>query len=210
MERKDLINCILPKRMIPFMGKLDGDLYVAVRDALLKMSAESEEPITIFFDSKGGSTYMSLQLGDLIQMTKAPVIGLAMEANSAALTVLQYCHRRLIVPSGSVLMHSSQPTSDGITNYKHDEHWWERMKLLDEVTNKQNKQLKEMFVKKTGITPEKVALLLERGDNLDYPILAEEALTLNLIDAILPADYKLFVPPAFPKPATPTEEKTDP
>ncbi len=114
MDRKDLAIKMSAKRTIPFFGALDKDLDWLIESALLNLAATSSKPITLLFDSNGGGTFLSFQLGDIIRLLPCEVIGVVLQANSAACTVLQYCSKRLIVPSGIIFIHSSQPTDAGL------------------------------------------------------------------------------------------------
>jgi ATP-dependent protease ClpP protease subunit len=83
------------------------------------------------------------------------------------------------------------------------------MELIDANLTHYDRKLQKLFSERTGASQERILELMKRGDNLSWPIFAEEALELKFVDSILPADYKLFFPPAFPKPATPAEEKKE-
>ncbi len=196
MEKKELVELsqkISDKRTIPFFGSLDSPLYTLVRDKLLSMAADSIEPITILFDSNGGDTFFSFQLGDLIRLlSSCEVIGVVLEANSAACTVLQYCTTRLIVPSGRLFVHSNQPTEKGVAGIRYNEHWQERIKCMGEMIEEGNARLRQLFSERSGLPGGRIRKLMERGDNLLHQINAIEALELNLVDAIVPPDYRLY------------------
>ena len=207
MDRKETFGAIVAKRTIPFFGKLDGELYVAVRDALMKMEAESTRPITIIFDSTGGNTSFSLWLGDLVSILNSEVTGIVFDASSAALILLQYCKHRMIVDSGSVFLHSSRLLPEAVATCRRDVSWKDRMEVWGKTEDRQNAQLRTLFCRKTGLAEEEVRRLMDRGDVLDYQICADEAIDLKLVDALLPDNYRLFMPPAFAKSDNPNEQK---
>lgn len=211
MDRKEIIEKITPHRTMPLFGTIDGDLYCYARDHLTKMVCQSQsEPLTILIDSTGGDSFYGYQIGDIIGMLPVEVIGVAMEAKSAAFVILQRCAQRLIVPSGRLLIHSTQPTLGPVgTIMRLDERWQDKIEQIIKLTEKYRQQQIDLICSRSNLPPEKVIEITKQGDDPYFPyhIYAEEALKLNLVDGIVPADYKLFVPPALKKPDKPSEEK---
>lgn len=203
MERKELFNKILPKRTIPIFGDINAELYFNARDELLRMGAESGEPITLLFDSGGGNLLFAMNLGDLIQTLQAEVIGVVLEAKSSAAILVQYCTKRLIIPSGRLLVHSSRFHMENCS-YKFIE---ELVRNAAKDSLDYQRRMVAVLCSRSGLSEERVTELMKKGDDLIYLIYAAEAVELNLVDGILPADFKLFTQPA-PKNESPgTEEK---
>jgi ATP-dependent protease ClpP protease subunit len=194
-ESKELVKKISTTRTVPFFGKLDGDLYSLVRNSLLHLSKDSTKPITILFDSWGGITQFSLMLGDVVSRLPCEVTGVAIDARSAACTVLQCCHHRLIMPNGVLLVHSSKPNDQSFSGakYEHREDWG---RMFWGIIETQNVEIRKLFVQRTKLSEGRVNEIFMRGDQIDYPILAREAVELNLVDDVVSQDYKLF---SFPK-----------
>jgi ATP-dependent protease ClpP protease subunit len=209
MDRKELAAKISAKRTIPFFGTLDKDLYLLVRNALLNLAAASNKPITILFDSAGGGTFYSFQLGDLIRLIPCDVIGVVLEANSAACTLLQYCTKRLIVPSGRILIHNGQPTDAGFNGCKYtsDENWELQMRNWANELKSQNTHIRNLFCERSGLPQSRWEELMKRGDELRYSLTANEALELKLVDAIIPPDFKLYIPQVKNKETEEAENK---
>jgi len=195
MTRDELVEKIKPKRTFSFFGSLDLDLYTRARDTWLSMGAQSDEPLTVLFDSMGGDTFYSMKLGEVIKLLPCETIGIVLEASSAACTLLNYLTTRLITPAGRIFVHGAQPTERYMAGIKNDEHWWKRMRLLKKQLDEDDAQIRRLLSERSGLTEERVKQLVKRGNNLNYSIGAEEARELKLVDAIIPPDYKLFVPP---------------
>jgi ATP-dependent protease ClpP protease subunit len=209
MDRKELAAKISAKRTIPFFGTLDKDLYLLVRNALLNLAAASNKPITILFDSAGGGTFYSFQLGDLIRLIPCDVIGVVLEANSAACTLLQYCTKRLIVPSGRILIHNGQPTDAGFNGCKYtsDENWELQMRNWANELKAGNANIRKLFCERSGLPESRWEELMKRGDELRYSLTANEALELKLVDEIIPPDFKLYIPQVKNKETEEAENK---
>lgn len=204
MERKALWESIAAKRTIPVVGKIDDELYVSIRDLLAKMSAESPAPIVLMFDSAGGGAFNAFQLGDLINILPNETIGIVFDARSSAGVLSQFCTKRLIVPSGRFLIHSPRSYIDNCID---DEFAEERMRDALLMNTRYRKRTIDLFCSRTKMSEERVRELMKKGDNLPYYIYAEEALELKLVDAMVPADFKLFVPSVVSKPEAPTEDR---
>jgi ATP-dependent protease ClpP protease subunit len=197
VDRKELAKKIASTRTIPFFGRLNEELYELVRDSLLSLSSDSAKPITILFDSPGGFGQYMFLLGDVVSNLRCEVTGIAIQARSAACFLQQYCHKRLIMPGGYLLVHSSQPSSQSFATAKYNENWGQWIKMFEGVIESHNIELRKLLVRRTGLPEGQINEIFLRGDNLDYPIFAPEAKKLNLVDDIVPPEYRLYT--GFPK-----------
>jgi ATP-dependent protease ClpP protease subunit len=212
MERKEVIERITPKRVMPFFGNVNLELYCYARDHLLKMASESTAPVTLLIDSTGGDVFSALQVVDLLHMMPVEIIGVVLEAKSSAVFVLQGCSKRLVVPSGRIMIHSIQPVENPIWKMiNYDEGWEDRIARIRQMTLDFRQQAEKLICSRSHLTPKLLADYTRRGDDvsLPYQIDANEALQLGLVDEILPASYKLWLPPAQTTPA-PSQDKGEP
>ncbi len=203
MDRKELIERLAPKRVMPFFGNVNLDLYCHTRDHLLKMVSESSLPITLLIDSTGGDVFIALQIVDLLRLLPVETIGVVIEAKSSAVFVLQGCTKRLIVPSGRIMIHSIQPVENPVWKMlTYDGDWEERINRLTKELKQYRRKAEELICSRTRLTAEQLADYTRRGDDPSFPyqIQPEEGLRLGLVDEILPASYKICVPPQSGKP----------
>jgi ATP-dependent protease ClpP protease subunit len=166
MDRKELAKKIASTRTVPFFGRLNEELYELVRDSLMSLSSDSTKPITILFDSPGGVVQYMFLLGDMVSKLRCEVKGVAIQARSAACFLLQYCHHRLIMPAGFLLVHSSKPSHQSFSTPKNDEHRDDWTKMFWGMIDSQNIELRELLVRTTRLSESRVNEIFSRGDNL--------------------------------------------
>ncbi len=192
MNRKELAASLAKKRLIPFFLKVDAELFEIVQINLLNLAAESNDPITIYFHSEGGDGWLGHLLGQLIDHLPCNVIGIAEKAHSAACAVLQHCTERLILPAGMVLVHSVQPSPEFPFRIERGQYFHEQIEHCDHLMSWTQRLMRDHLIARTGLPEARIDEIIARGDNVGYLIVAEEAKELNLVDGILPADYKFF------------------
>ncbi len=145
--------------------------------AILWLNAQStEDPITLYIDSTGGSVTPGLAMYDMIRHSKAPVNAVVIEASSMAAVILQACKKRSALPHSTVLVHSISLA--------------ENTRLCDVEDNidkalarsrKNQLMIDEIYHKRAGIS----LSMLRKMNRRDKSLNAKEALELNLIDEIL-------------------------
>ncbi|HZZ99774.1 MAG TPA: ATP-dependent Clp protease proteolytic subunit [Candidatus Paceibacterota bacterium] len=187
-----MLDKIALKRTILVFGEIVPQTYCDIRDQLMKLASESSDPITILLDSNGGNYLCAIQLGDIIRHLPLVTIGIAIDAVSSALVILQYCTKRLIMPSGRVLIHSVRIEAKNLSD---DEHFEKRVEGFKKLHHSHTRRMIDLFHDRTGLSEERIRELIKRGDDLLYHIPSAEALELNMVDGIVPEDYKLLIPP---------------
>ena len=194
MDRKILHEQLTKtSRTVPLVGRLDGELYATGRDAFLNLASQSEEPIKILFDSVGGDSFLSLQLGDLMRILPCKFIGVVLEASSAACTILQFCNQRLAVQSGRFLIHKNTCTPDDkILRFRDDELFGQKMEKVLQNLRSLDSRLVELFIYRTGFSEDEVKKWFSASDDFLSSFGVQEALRRKLIDDIVADDFRLF------------------
>lgn len=121
------------------------------------------KPIKIFIFSNGGDLETYRSIADVIQLSKTPIIGVNMGvAYSAAAMIFLSCHRRLMLPSASILFHKGSSHIAGGFN--------EVYAAMIEY-QKQVEELSHIIEQKTTYTAEEI----EENMATDWYIRADEA-----------------------------------
>lgn len=203
MERSKLEALIRKTRTIPFYGDFNNELYGVMKNAITELSNISKKSIQIVFESPGGNTEQSLWLGELMRMSECKIFGIVLNASSAACTILQFCDQRLIVPSGRIFIHNSQPTKAALDmiEYTTRKKWDRQSSIWGDLIEGQNAKIRQIFFEATGIKKKKWKKIMLKGTEYKNVYFdAKKALKMKLVDAIIPNDtlpngYKLFIPP---------------
>ena len=88
-------------------GKINEEIQMNIGRYILYLNAINDNPITLFIDTQGGDTEISLYICDAIQQSRAEVHGIVTaEALSAGFRILQSCHRRLAYPNALLMFHA--------------------------------------------------------------------------------------------------------
>lgn len=103
-----LAERLLRARTIIIAGEINQKLAERVTAQLLAMSAESDEPITIFLNSQGGHVEAGDTIHDMIRFVRAPVriVGTGWVASAGALIYVSVpVERRFCLPNTRFLLH---------------------------------------------------------------------------------------------------------
>ncbi len=107
-QSPEIISALLTKRQILLQSEIDSSVQVQICRFIIYLNSVDQTPITLFIDSNGGDTELSLFICDVIQHSQAEVHGIVIaDANSAAFRILQACHKRLAYPHASMLFHAT-------------------------------------------------------------------------------------------------------
>lgn len=102
-----IFEALLAKRQILLQDDVDNDLQEKITRLILYLNTLDKTPITLFIDSYGGKTEISLRICDALQQSLAEVRGVVTAvAASAGFRILQSCHRRLAYPNSHLLFHA--------------------------------------------------------------------------------------------------------
>ncbi len=157
------------------LGAIDEDVATVVNSALRCLARDSDEDITIYIQSPGGSVSAGFSIYDTVKSLKCDVVtvacGMAASMGAFLLSAAGTKGKRWCQPNAEVLIH--QPlggTSGQATDIRiHAEH----------ILNTRAK-LNGILAECTGQSPEKIENDTER-DNI---MSADEALKYGLIDKI--------------------------
>lgn len=162
-------------RTISLTGEIDEDVATVVNSALRCLARDSDEDITIYIQSPGGSVSAGLSIHDTAKALKCDIVtvacGMAASMGAFLLAAAGTKGKRWCQPNAEVLIH--QPlggTSGQATDIRiHAEH----------ILNTRIK-LNRIFAECTGQPFDKVESDTER----DFIMSAEEALKYGLVDKV--------------------------
>jgi ATP-dependent Clp endopeptidase proteolytic subunit ClpP len=129
-----IFEALLTKRQILLQGEVDGDIQQKITRWILYLNALNDTPITLFIDSFGGSTELSLCICDAVVQSQAQVIGVVVaDASSAGFRILQSCQRRLSYPRARLMFHAPSIANKRIDS----DDWAEDYKKIQEMHEEQ-------------------------------------------------------------------------
>jgi ATP-dependent Clp protease protease subunit len=162
-------------RIISLADDIEEDVATVMNSALRCLARDSEDDITIYIQSRGGSVSAGFSIYDTIKALKCDVVTVAcgMAASMAAflLAAAGTKGKRWCQPNAEVLIH--QPL--GGTNGQATD-----IRIHAEHILKTREKLTRIFSECTGQSPEKIEIDTER-DNI---MSADEALKYGLVDKV--------------------------
>ena len=172
----DLASCMLANRIILLTEPINDETAASITSQLLYLEAEnSEEPITIYINSPGGSISSGFAIYDVMNKIKCPVHTMVMGiAASMAAFILCSGSRgnRYALPNASIMIHQPKGAVEG--QAADVEIYAKRLVDLRE-------ELYKIMAKNTGMSYEEMAYACER-DNYLTP---KKALEMGFIDKII-------------------------
>ena len=172
----DLASCMLANRIILLTEPINDETAAAITSELLYLEAEnSNEPITIYINSPGGSISSGFAIYDVMNKIKCPVHTMVMGiAASMAAFILCSGSRgnRYALPNASIMIHQPKGAIEG--QAADVEIYAKRLVDLRE-------ELYKIMAKNTGMSYEEMAYACER-DNYLTP---KKALEMGFIDKII-------------------------
>jgi ATP-dependent Clp protease protease subunit len=92
--------------IVPATIRSDSFSPTSVSDDIMALNVENDkDPITVFIDSPGGDVSTGFVLYDIIQMSKAPIITVAMNAISMGTVILTAGVERLAFKHSRIMLH---------------------------------------------------------------------------------------------------------
>ncbi len=174
-----MIKRIGHTRSLFLVGEIDSETSTSAVTELLTMASESEEEITIYINSPGGSVIDGLAIFDTINYIKPKVstvvIGLA-ASMASFLSSSGQKGMRYALPNSEFLIH--QPLG-GIDYGQQTE-----IQIVADHIKKTREKLESILAKNTGKSIEQIHIDCERDKYLS----AKEALDYGLIDKIIGSD----------------------
>ena len=172
----DLASCMLANRIILLTEPINDETAAAITSQLLYLEAEnSDEPITIYINSPGGSISSGFAIYDVMNKIKCPVHTMVMGiAASMAAFILCSGSRgnRYALPNASIMIHQPKGAVEG--QAADVEIYAKRLVDL-------RQELYKIMAKNTGMSYEEMAYACER-DNYLTP---KKALEMGFIDNII-------------------------
>ncbi len=171
----DLYSRLLEDRIILLCGEIDDKTANIVVAQLLYLDSLSNDDISLYINSPGGSVTAGFAIYDTMNYIKSDVsticIGLAASMGAFLLSSGSK-GKRFSLPNSDILIH--QP-SGGTQGQATD------MKIAAEHIIKMRSRLNAILSKNTGKKIEQIDMDVER----DYYMMPDEALEYGLIDKIL-------------------------
>ena len=162
-------------RTVMIVGGITDVMAQNVCAKLLSMSAESDEPITIFVNSPGGHVESGDMIHDMIKFItpKVRIIGSGYVASAGALIYVSVDKdQRYALPNTRFLLH--QP-SGGVGGMASD------IRIQRDEIVKMRTRLNQIFVLATGQTLKQI----EKDTDRDFWLDAEEAIDYGLVGKII-------------------------
>lgn len=171
----DIYSRLLKDRVIFISGEIDDDLANSVIGELLFLDSKSNDDISIYINSPGGSITAGMAIYDTMNYVKSNItticVGMAASMASVLLTSGEK-GKRYILPNSEVMIHQPLGGVNGQAT--------EIKIVADRIIHLRNK-LNKILSNKTGQDIKKI----EKDTERDYYLTAKEALEYGLVDKIL-------------------------
>lgn len=175
---QDIFNRLLKDRIIILSGEIDTNICELIKANLLYLeSLDSEEDITLYINSPGGSVYDGLGLLDIMEYIKPKIgtINTGLAASMAAIILSSGSKgKRKALKRSRTMIHQPMGGYSG---------WSQASDIEIEAKeiNELKKQLYEIISENSGQTYNKV----EKDGDRDYWLSANDAKKYGLIDEVL-------------------------
>jgi len=174
LEASDILSI---NRGIWVDGGIDEKMVVRIVSALLHFDKESDEEITMFIHSPGGSISEGLAIYDVMKGIRSPVrtVAVGMAASMGAVLLAAGTKgRRFVFPSSKVMIH--QPLISHVQNTNVSEliELGEHMKDIKQMMN-------QILADCTGHSAEEI----DEACRTDHYFTAKEAVEYGLVDGIM-------------------------
>ncbi len=173
----DIFSKLLDERVIFLSDEIDSDVCAIVKAQLLYLETESDDDISIYIDSPGGSVYSGLGLLDVMDFVRPDIVtintGLAASMGAVILCSGTKGKRRALKRSRTMI---HQPLGYG--------GWMQQasdMEIEAKEINSLKKELYEIISDRTGQAYDRVS---KDGDR-DYWMTADDAKKYGMIDEII-------------------------
>ena len=171
----DLFSKLLEDRVILLTGEINDITSNIIISELLYLDSISNEDISIYINSPGGSITSGMAIYDTMNYIKSDVstIGIGMAASMAAILLSSGTKgKRYILPNSEVMIH--QPI--GGVNGQASE-----IQIAADRIIKEKKKINKIL----SINCNKELEEVEKDTDRDYFMDAKEALEYNIVDAII-------------------------
>lgn len=176
-ESLNASDVLSKNRCIWINGRVDEEMVIDVISALLHFDKESEEEITMFIHSPGGSIQEGLAIYDVMKTIQSPVrtIAVGMAASMGAVLLAAGTKgRRMVMPSAKVMIHQPLISGMGPANVSDIIELGENMKGVKQMMN-------QILADCTNHTSEEI----DEACKVDHYFSAEEAVAYGLADCVV-------------------------
>lgn len=166
---------LLESRIIFINGEINDEMASEVVAKLLYLDSQSNEDITIYINSPGGSVTSGLMIYDTIKYIKSDVstIGIGLSASMASILLMSGTKgKRKILTHGRVMLHELSTATDGKIS--------DILVFTNEI-QKTHKTLSNIIVENSTLSNEQVEIELKK----DFWLNSNEALRLGIVDKII-------------------------
>jgi ATP-dependent Clp protease protease subunit len=172
----DVFSKLLDDRIIFLSTEVDEYVTNIIKAQLLYLESESDEDISIYIDSPGGSVYTGLGLLDVMDFVKPDIVTIntGLAASMAAVILCSGTKgKRFALKRSRTMIH--QPLGYGGYQQASD------MEIEAKEINSLKKELYEIISDKSGQTFDRVA----KDSDRDYWMTAQDAKKYGIIDEII-------------------------
>lgn len=166
---------LLERRIIFINGEINDQMASEVVAKLLYLDSQSNEDITIYINSPGGSVTSGLMIYDTIKYVKSDVstIGIGLSASMASILLMAGTKgKRKILTHGRVMLHELSTATDGKIS---------DILIFTNEIQKTHKTLSNIIVENSTLSHSQVESELKKDFWLD----SNQALKLGIVDKII-------------------------
>lgn len=171
----DIFSRLLKNRIILLSGEINDACSSSIIAQLLYLDSISNEDISLYINSPGGSVSAGMAIYDTMNFIKSDVaticVGMAASMGAFLLSSGQK-GKRSALPSSEIMIHQPLGGAEGQAT---------EIKIVAEHITKLKKKLNTILAKKT----KKSLKTIENDTERDHYLDAEEALEYGLIDKII-------------------------
>lgn len=171
----DIFSRLLKERIIFISGEIDDDLANSVIAQLLYLDSISQEDISLYINSPGGSITSGMAIYDTMNFVKSSISTICLGMSASMAAFLLSCGekgKRYILPNAEVMIHQPLGGAQGQAT---------EIKIAAERILKLKDKLNRILAKNTKKDLKTIELDTER----DYFMDSGEALQYGIVDKII-------------------------
>lgn len=176
-EQFDLPSRLLKDRIILVSGEVEDTMATSIVAQLLFLDAISDDPITMYVNSPGGSVTAGLSIVDTMNLVKAPVATIVTGLAASMGTIIASSGekgQRFITPNAEYLIHQPMGGTGGGTQETD-------MAIVAQHLTRTRETLTKILADNANTSYENVAKDIERDNWLS----AQEAIDYGFVDAFI-------------------------
>ena len=173
---------LLDKRTLDLNGRIEGDMVMYVREALMMLTGLGSPEIEVRISSSGGNCHAGFDIYDLLRLYKGKKTGVVVcYSRSMAVIILQACDIRCCARHAKILIHhpSARDNREEPLNIDFLSTEKSVRKLVSDMRRDQNRIYQ--VLKRCGQTAKAIRRVCLKDEDMS----AEEAKEFGLIDKII-------------------------